>query len=378
MRPDGTDRLAALTELGFERVSLTPTAVESERLGRRTVMTRAARPAMGTLVSLSIVSSSEGLAESGVNRAYEEMDRLIGTLSRFEPASPVGLLNTEGSLKNPPLELVHLIEDSLSYHELSRGAFDVSVKPLLDLFDDGNGRLSDSQPEAREWEEALAVVGSRHLHVDHREIRYGRSGMGITLDGIAKGYIVDRMAERLFAAGLRNFLIDAGGDIRASGRGDGRPWRVAVQDPWKRGRYPEIIELSNAAVATSGSYERYFDRDRRYHHVFSALTGRSPSSSVSVSVVAPTAMAADALATTVFVLGPEEGVALVDSLPGCSCLVVEPSGAMRGSRRWRGVIPSELVGAGTEHGVPDARRRRALKQVGIPILDSALDSGEGS
>lgn len=335
------NRLAELAQLGFEHVSATPAAVETVRLDRRTVMTRATRPAMGTLASLSVISPSAVLAEGAVGRAYDEMDRLIGCLSRFEPASPIGVLNSEGSLKTPPPEVMRLIEHSLSYHRLSGGAFDIAVKPLLDLFADGNGLAAGRVPDEREWREALEVVGSRHLRVDRGGVSFTRSGMGVTLDGIAKGYIVDRMAETLRAAGLRDYLVEAGGDIRASGRRDGRtPWRVAVQDPLKRGRYPGVIELSNAAVATSGSYERYFDRSRRHHHVFSAVTGRSPQSSVSVSVVAPTTMAADALATAVFVLGPEEGIPLVDSLPDCGCLVVEASGMIRPSRRWRGATPS--------------------------------------
>lgn len=376
MRGEGTSRVVELAELGFEPVSLEAAAIGSVRLDREVVMTRATRPAMGTLVSLSVISPSRALAEDGVGRAYEEMDRLIGILSRFESASPVGVLNSQGFLKAPPPEVARLIEDSLSYHRLSRGAFDASVKPLLDLFDDGNGLPAEGAADGPEWKEALGLVGSRHIRLDRGGVRFGRSGMGITLDGIAKGYIVDRMAETLYAAGLRHHLIEAGGDIRASGGGRGRrPWRVAVQDPWKRGRYPAIIELSDAAVATSGSYERYFDQARRYHHVFSALTGRSPRSSASVSVIAPTALAADALATTVFVLGPGKGVPFVDSLPGCSCLVVEPDGALRGSRRWRGTTPNDPLVTEPHERPPGPRPQLVPKHVCSPMPDHGLDPG---
>ena len=151
--------------------------------------------------------------------------------------------------------------------------------------------------------------------MDGRKVRLGPDsislqipGMGVTLDGIAKGYVVDRMASVLADHGLEDFLINAGGDIRSAGlREDGEPWRVGVQDPKKQGDLPDVIGLSNGAVATSGSYEIYFDRDRSYHHIVSARTGDSPRSSESVSVVAPTTLAADALATAVFVMEPEPG-----------------------------------------------------------------------
>lgn len=379
MTAESARGLAGLLELGFERVSLEPAAFESVPLDDRVVLTRSTRPAMGTLVSLSVISRSAAEAEDGVGKAYEEMDRLIATLSRFEPASPIGVLNSQGFLRAPPAEVIRMIEDALSYHRLSRGAFDVSVKPLLDLFDAGNGFPAEGAPDGSEWQEALELVGSRHIRLDRGEVRFGRSGMGITLDGIAKGYIVDRMAETLCAAGLRNHLVEAGGDIRASGRGYGRrPWRVAVQDPWKRGRYPAVVELSNAAVATSGGYERYFDHARRYHHVFSAQTGRSPRSSASVSVIAPTAQAADALATTVFVLGPRRGIPFVDALPGCGCLVVEASGALRGSRRWRGATPSDPLVTESHQFTRDPQRQLVSEQVGCPMPDHGLDSGERS
>jgi thiamine biosynthesis lipoprotein len=160
--------------------------------------------------------------------------------------------------------------------------------------------------------------------------------MGVTLDGIAKGYVVDRMAAVLAERGLRDFLINAGGDIRSGGvREDGTAWRVGVQDPAKRGDLPDVIGLTNGAVATSGSYEIYFDRERVHHHIVSAHTGNSPQMSQSVSVVAPTTMAADALATSVFLMEPARGVAFIDSLPQCACLIVDEQGLQSRSKGWR-------------------------------------------
>jgi thiamine biosynthesis lipoprotein len=185
------------------------------------------------------------------------------------------------------------------------------------------------------------------MEIGEDGIRLASSEMGVTLDGIAKGYVVDRMASVLAEQGLRDFLIDAGGDIRTSGsREDGLPWRVGVQDPRKQGDLPDIIGLSGGAVATSGSYEIYFDRDRTYHHIVSARTGASPNMSQSVSVLAPTTLAADALATAVFVMGPKRGIDFIETLPECACLIVDETGRQLKSKGWRSAtdLPTSKAG----------------------------------
>jgi thiamine biosynthesis lipoprotein len=197
-------------------------------------------------------------------------------------------------------------------------------------------------PSESEIRDVLALVGAHHVTASEREIRFDRPGMGITLDGIAKGYIVDAMAGILArgAGAVRGFLINAGGDIRTAGAGEnGRPWTVAVWDPRSSGDFPDIIHLTGAAVATSGGYEIYFDPDRRFHHIVDPATGRSPNRCASASVIAPTAMAADALATAVFVMDPAAGVALVESLPGCDCLILDHDGRARRSTGWRSGLP---------------------------------------
>jgi thiamine biosynthesis lipoprotein len=160
--------------------------------------------------------------------------------------------------------------------------------------------------------------------------------MSISLNGIAKGYIVDAMAGVLKNQGIEDFLIDAGGDVRCEGtKEEGLPWTVAVQDPSKNDQYPDVVHLANAAVATAGSYERYFDHSQRFHHIINSETGLSPRVNESVSIVAPSAMVADALATGVFVLQPHLGIRLIDSLHGCECLIVDRSGRILKSDGWR-------------------------------------------
>jgi FAD:protein FMN transferase len=322
---------AALAKLGFRKVAPGPGALESLSVGGGRHRMTWSRPAMGTLVTVTAIHRSRELAEDAAGRAFEEMDRVVALLSRYEPSSALSVLNGEGTLRAPPPELRAVVSGALRFHTVSKGAFDPTVRPLVDLFRGGTGT-----PSSHELRHALDLVGARRVKLRRHAIRFDRAGMGMTLDGIAKGYVVDRMAEILAGRGLKDFLIDAGGDIRSAGRReDGRPWRLAVQDPAKEGAFPDHIGLTDGAVATSGSYEIPCNRDRTRHHIVSGRGGVSPHESLSVSVVAPTALAADALATAVFVMGPRAGKALIDSLPGCSCLVIDELGRPLPSARWR-------------------------------------------
>jgi thiamine biosynthesis lipoprotein len=315
---------------------------------------------MGTLVSLTLLHLSRERAEEALGAALGEMERVVRLLDRFDSASAVSCLNDQGSLAGPPPELTQVMQRAQRLCGLSGGAFDVTVKPLVDLLRRrglGSGTAPEGasvdplpsyagggpDPRVRDPElaEACGLVDGRGVTVSPRRVRLGRAGMGVTLDGIAKGYVVDRMAGVLEARGLTDWLIEAGGDIRTAGRReDGGPWRIGVQDPAREGRLPEALELSGGAVATSGGYESFFDRERTAHHLVCADTGRSPGACRSVSVVAPSAMDADALATATFVMGPERGISFVDSLPQCACFIVDAAGRHLRSRRWRGAIPS--------------------------------------
>jgi len=160
--------------------------------------------------------------------------------------------------------------------------------------------------------------------------------MGITLDGIAKGYIVDRASVILLKYKIENHLINASGDIKAMGlRADGRPWTVAIQDPVKKNNHLDLIHLTDIAVATSGNYENYFDRDKIFHHIVNPKTGRSPVLNVSASVIAPTAMEADVLATTLVVMNSTDGLRLIDSLPQCEALIISRANQIKRSTGWK-------------------------------------------
>jgi FAD:protein FMN transferase len=333
--------LSRLLELGFERGPDPGVATDAVRVDRRTVRVSAARPAMGTLVTITALARSRERAEEAIGRAFEEMDRLIGILSRFQSDSALSQLNDAGRLAAPPPELSQVLDRALRYHRTTRGVFDISVWPVLELFAARLRGPASAPPSEAEVADALARVGAERVSASRREVRFGREGMAVTVDGIAKGYIVDRMARVLEGRRVRRYLIDGGGDIRVSGLAEGgRPWSIGVRDPRRAHVLPDRIELEQGAVATSGSYERYFDPEHRYHHIIEASAGRSPVESESVTVIAPAAMAADALATSLFIMPPAEALTFVETQPGCECLIIDRRGHAHRSRGWRSATPS--------------------------------------
>lgn len=332
-------RLALLSDLGLERVDTPPVTTEAWRVEPGAHKVICGRPAMGTLVSITALHASRDTIDEAIGRAFREMDRLIGVLSRFEGSSAVSVLNQQGRLTDVPPEFAHILSDALEYQRISGGAFDVTVQPLIELF--ANSAISGRPdgPRSEDVLDLLRCVGSHHLSVSQGSISFQRDGMGLTLDGIAKGYIVDRIAAELARHGIGRYLVNAGGDIRTAGRKEGgQPWSIAVQDPAKQGDFPARLLIGDGALATSGSYERFFDRRRSFHHIVDSSNGRSPNRSTSATVLAATAMAADALATAAFVMDPREGVAFIDAIPLCECLIIESDGRLHESRGWRRVV----------------------------------------
>ncbi len=329
-------RSCGLLGLGLAAAGAVPAAAQAAvRAGSAGHTVARTLPLMGTFVTLTAVHPSQDLAEEAVGRAFVEMERLCAVFDRHRGDTAISVLNTDGKLAGAPAELSAVVERALSLHSLSDGAFDPSVAPLVDALRDRAAAGKSLDLSSAEMAELLALVDCGAVSVAGRRISLGKGGMALTLDGIAKGFIADRASAVLSASGVADHLVNAGGDIRAAGeKAPGKAWTVAVEDPAKAGNYPAVITLGNGAVATSGSYEIYFDRSHAHHHVVAPGSGVSPHEVVSATVKAPTVMEADALATAVMVMGARAGVAFVDSLPGRECLLVSATGAQLASRNW--------------------------------------------
>ncbi|HIP64198.1 MAG TPA: FAD:protein FMN transferase [Deltaproteobacteria bacterium] len=290
--------------------------------------------AMGTSVSITAIHPSRDEAEKAIWLAFEEIDRLQGMLTHHDPCSPIGKLNTAGRLEHVPLEVKEVISGSLDYHRETGGAFDITIKPLLDLYKNGFG--DNKQPINHEIEQALKLVDANRVYFRDGALEYGLGEMAITLDGIAKGYIVDKVSEVLMKNGVSNHLINAGGDIRVSGTAEkNRPWNIAIQDPDKSAEYPDVVRMNAGGIATSGNYEIFFDQEKLHHHIIDSRSGSSPLSLAGVTVIAPTVMDADALATSVFVMGPQRGKQFINNRLSCECLLIGRDNSTYRSTGWQ-------------------------------------------
>jgi len=283
--------------------------------------TRQTRYLMGTFVSISVMSSNTEMADLAINSAFDEIVRLEGLMSRYKHDSQISRLNRDGTLEGANPEIIHVLRKARYYSDISGGAFDVTVKPILDLYINCFG-AEGRPPTESEIGEALELVDYKNVAMNQKSVWFKKQGMGVTLDGIAKGYIVDRAVSILKEHGVEHALINAGGDIRTGGKEGGKAWRIAIRNPRDRKGYIGIIGINNGSVATSGDYEIYFNKDKRFHHIVNPKTGYSALDNASVTVLAKDAADADALATTMFVLCPEEGMRLIERLGDIECLIV--------------------------------------------------------
>lgn len=330
-RPPGRplDRRGALRLVAATGLSMAAGAWLGRDLLHRAGLHRVeeTRSRLGTLVSLTAVHPEAAGARAVVAAGFEEIERLEGLLSRHALDTPMARLNANGALADPPADLLTVLDAARRWHRRTRGAFDPTVAPLLELW---AGRDGASSPSAAALRRARALVGFDAVSWSAERVSLGRPGARLTLDGIAKGFVVDRTVAALVGAGAERVLVDAGGDLASGGPGSAtEPWPVLVQDPRRPAAALGEVRLAGRAVASSGDYMQAFTRDLRHHHVLDPRTGRSPVHTAGVTVTAPSAMDADALSTALMVMGGEEGVALAESIPGVEALVV----GKRGDRR---------------------------------------------
>jgi len=328
-------KLSGLLGLGAASAALLPVQKAEALLFNNTdYKVTKTRLAMGTYVAMTAIHPSRDEAENAIGLAFEEIERLNALLTRFESSSPVGELNASGRLAAPPLEVQELIARSLYYNRVTNGAFDITVKPLIDLYK--NSFAAGITPSEKMIADMLPCIGSDKIRFQGGDVLLAHQQMGITFDGIAKGYIVDRASEILAEHGVVNHLINAGGDIRTSGvAAKGRAWTVAIQNPDKSSDYPDVITMKDGAIATSGNYEVFYDREKVFHHIVNGHTGHSPQLSTSVTVMAPSVMDADALATAVFVMEPAAGAGFVNSQPDTECFIIDRQGQVSRSSGWQ-------------------------------------------
>jgi FAD:protein FMN transferase len=297
---------------------------------------------MGTEVKVTAWTADDPRADVAISAVFSEFDRLDDLMTVWKSGSDIARLNSEAGERAVPVsaETREVLRIARQVSEQTGGTFDVTFAALSGLwkfdYQDRDGTVPDRQEIAKR----LPLVNYRDLVVDDDAgtALLRRKGMRVNLGGIGKGYAVDRGVDILRRSGLHDFMIQAGGDMYVAGKRGDRAWRLGIRDP--RGPADRIfasLDLADGTFSTSGDYERFFMKNgRRYHHIIDLRTGEPATRCRSVTLVTERAVIADALAKGVFILGPDEGMALIERTPGVQGVIVSAGNEVSISSGLRG------------------------------------------
>jgi FAD:protein FMN transferase len=303
--------------------------------------------AMGThlaFTAFTTPTNDEAKVRSAFSAATEEIRRLEAMMTTWRPDSELSRVNEAAGISPVPVgqETYDVVAASLHTSEISAGTFDITFESLHGLwkFDQD---LDPHPPTEAQVKAKLPLLNFHHVHLDaaKHSIYLDQKGVRIGLGGIAKGYAVDHAAKVLQDAGLASFFVQAGGDLYTRGKKpDGTDWSAGVRDPrGPEGSYFAVLAVTDHAFSTAGDYERsYVVNDRRYHHIIDPRTGYPATASRSVTIWAKTALEADELDDAVFILGPEKGLALVESQDGVGAVIVDAHNKVWVSKRLEGKL----------------------------------------
>lgn len=306
--------------------------------------------AMGTLVQLRVFIEGEPSAEiddavgAKIDRAFAEIRRLEGLMTTWRPDSEISRINAAAGRSAVAVspEVFEVIQASLDYSRRSDGVFDISYYGLKGLwhFDDD---LRAELPDPAELKRRLPLINWRQIRLNKqaRTVMLGKPGMAINLGGIGKGYAVDAAVRVLRSQGLRNGMVQAGGDLMLFGSKAGQPFLAGIRDP--RSPAPDdffaVCPVRDHAFSTAGDYERGFVKGGvRYHHILDPRTGYPARAARSVTVYAKDATTADGLDDAILIMGAERGLQLIESIPDAGAIIVDANNQVHISKRMQGLV----------------------------------------
>ena len=292
-------------------------------------LTRWQGQAFGADVAICIEDDDRESTRRAIADAVAEIRQLEQALSLYLPDSALVRLNASGSLAQPPQALRDVLAAAMRVSAISDGAFDVTVQPLWDAH---MRAARDTTDFERAIEAARARVGWRNVRLEPHCVSFGQPDMAVTLNGIAQGYAADRVALRLRSHGLRHVLADVGEYRAVGGHAWGHPWRLGIESPVPaRSLQPiaDVVELEDRGLATSSPFGTPLNRDASRHHLFDPRTGRSSASWASVSVIAATAMLADALSTAIAVSPADRAADILTAGGGIAAVLIDFRGAVQ-------------------------------------------------
>jgi len=291
------------------------------------------RAIMGTRIAVELWAEDRASADRQIESVMQEMHRVDALMSTYKPTSQVSIVNAEAA-RHPvrvDADLFGLLQTALEYSRLTEGAFDITYASVGYLYDFRRA----IKPSDEAIAQALPAVDYRHVVLDPAAstVRFTQPGVRIDLGGIAKGWAVDRGIEILRATGVQHAMVTAGGDTRIIGDRFGKPWMVGIRDPRDEHKVVVRIPLEDAALSTSGDYERFFEAQGvRYHHILEPSTGKPARGVRSVTVIGPSATRTDGLSKTIFVLGIERGMRILDGLGDVDAIAIDDKGQVFYSR----------------------------------------------
>lgn len=282
---------------------------------------------MGTKVEIQIKTNNESLADKAIDSAFLEVQRINDKFSVYNPNSFLNQINSS-SIFQLDDETYYIFKKSEFYNKISHGAFDPAIGNIIKALG-----FESTEPEDIPEDSIRNYLNRNNwkliqLTEDKKIIK--PNDLRINLGAIVKGYAVDRMYEVVKSFGFKSFLVNAGGEIRCSGD----IWNVGIQHPRQKDKLLGVIKLQDKSVATSGDYERFRIKDgKRLVHIFNPITCLIADECQSVTIIAENTIDADAIATAVFVLGPMEGLKMVEQINNCEALIVDKNGTIHRSRR---------------------------------------------
>ncbi len=283
---------------------------------------------MGTVVEIALIGENQEKAEKAALKGFHEIRRIEQLMSPKIESGDVFRINQSAGnewVEVSP-ETLHVIKKSIDISERSEGGFDITVGPLIELWQ--RARAKGYPPSEEDLKKSLDLVSFRNILIHQGGKIFLKKGeMSIDLGGIAKGYAVDKAFEVLKNLGYKNLIVNIGGDLRAGGLKWGQPWTIGIQNPRIPEKIMAKISIGEGAMATSGDYEKYFIYEgKRYHHLLNPKNGLPAEACQSVTILSKEGMISDALSTAVFVLGPEKGYSLCQRIGGMECLIVDQEG----------------------------------------------------
>lgn len=284
---------------------------------------------MGGLASLTVWHPRAEFARRTIARLRTEIERLELVFSLNALESEISRLNRMGTLAAPSSDLVAVLEEAQRIADVSGGAFDPTVQPLWTLYQSHFRDRGDLPfgPSRREIDAALTLVDYTAVETKARRVSFSRRGMQVTLNGIAQGYITDRIADLLRQEGFEHAMVEVG-ETRALGEAiDGRPFSIGLRDPRSPGTVNRTVNIADQALSVSGGYGTRFGTSAS-HHIFQPATGLSANSLLDATVIAPRAIWADALSTAIYVAGERAAPAMLAAYPDARALVTRPDGSV--------------------------------------------------